>query len=664
MPTPQPPSPIPPATIQTLRDEFRWLSANWRAPRLRTITEFAEQEIVIPEGPFEGRKFRVARQPYAGLLFREIESGRWRRFAMYGPVQSGKTLSAFIVPLLYHLFEVKETVICGVPTMDVAYDKWHEEILPVILRTRYAKELPQDGRGSRGGSFESITFQHGPTLKFMSGRGRDEKRSAFTARVVVVTEADKFDVAGEASKETDPIGQLIARTEAYGDLSRIYMECTVSNRRGRIFREHSRGSAGEILCPCPHCQTDVSPGREQLIGHEHAANEIEAEQQAAFYCPNCGVQFSDDDRVAMNRDAHVAHHNDTTRTCGLRWSAFNNLFWTAGHIGVAEWRAANDPDAADPDAGEKGLLQFTWAIPWDPPEWDVVELDARQVAQRRGRLERGIVPAGYSILTVGCDLGKRYGHWIAIAWTPDGTPHVVEYSAFDIPSDQLGIETAMLAALREFRERILRGFRSESGGVVLPVHVLIDARYYGDQVFPFCRESQPTHDRLFVASMGLGYGKQYRAAYSEPKAVKGDVILIGPHYHIVHRHDHQAFVVMVNADNWKTFLHERLATPLGQTGACTFYEASDRHEHTTIAKHLTSEKQVEEFVPGKGMVTRWERLHRSNHYFDAAYNACVAGHLAGVRLAAVREPAPAPALPRRDALTTPDGRPYLITERQ
>ncbi len=47
---------------------------------------------------------------------------------------------------------------------------------------------------------------------------------------------------------------------------------------------------------------------------------------------------------------------------------------------------------------------------------------------------------------------------------------------------------------------------------------------------------------------------------------------------------------------------------------------------------LTAERKTEEFVAGKGVVTRWERIRRQNHWFDALYNAAVAGHAAGVRL--------------------------------
>lgn len=37
-------------------------------------------------------------------------------------------------------------------------------------------------------------------------------------------------------------------------------------------------------------------------------------------------------------------------------------------------------------------------------------------------------------------------------------------------------------------------------------------------------------------------------------------------------------------------------------------------------------------MAGKGVVVRWERMRRQNHWFDALYNACAAGQALGVRL--------------------------------
>ena len=58
----------------------------------------------------------------------------------------------------------------------------------------------------------------------------------------------------------------------------------------------------------------------------------------------------------------------------------------------------------------------------------------------------------------------------------------------------------------------------------------------------------------------------------------------------------------------------------------TFFQAGP-HEHLGLVKHLTAEHKIEEFVAGKGVVVKWERLRRQNHWFDALYNRRLQGML-------------------------------------
>jgi phage terminase large subunit GpA len=218
-------------------EDLLWFLSQSRPRRLRSMRQFAEEEIVIPSGPFIGRRFRCARQPYTGLWFDQIDSGRWSRCVATGPTQSGKSLTCFVIPMLYHLFEMGETVICGLPDMDMAADKWREDILPVIDQSRFRSLLPSAGGGSRGGRVESLQFANGATLKFMSGGGSDKSRAGFTSRVVVITETDGMDKAGGNSRESDKITQIEARTRAYGSRKRIYMECTPSLENGRTWQD-------------------------------------------------------------------------------------------------------------------------------------------------------------------------------------------------------------------------------------------------------------------------------------------------------------------------------------------------------------------------------------------------------------------------------------------
>jgi phage terminase large subunit GpA-like protein len=90
-------------------------------------------------------------------------------------------------------------------------------------------------------------------------------------------------------------------------------------------------------------------------------------------------------------------------------------------------------------------------------------------------------------------------------------------------------------------------------------------------------------------------------------------------------------LVEIDTDHWKTWLHQRLAAPLERAGIITFHKAPP-NEHLALAKHLTAETKTEEFVADKGVVVKWERIRRQNHWLDALGYACAAAHLAGVRL--------------------------------
>ena len=53
--------------------------------------------------------------------------------------------------------------------------------------------------------------------------------------------------------------------------------------------------------------------------------------------------------------------------------------------------------------------------------------------------------------------------------------------------------------------------------------------------------------------------------------------------------------------------------------------------------------KTEQFAAGKGVVSKWERIRRQNHWFDALYNACVAAYDCGIRLVQQELPPEPPA---------------------
>lgn len=596
------------------------------------MREFAENEIIIPDGPFRGRRFRTDRQPYSGLMFDQIDSGKWSRIVVTGPTQSGKTLSGYVVPILYHLFEVGETVIAGLPSMDMAGDKWEQDILPAIEASRFRSLIPTRGAGSRGGKVSSITFLNGATLRFMSGGGSDKKRAGFTSRVLVITETDGMDESGDSSREADKITQLEGRTRAYGSQARVYMECTVSIEKGRTWQEYTKGSESRIVVRCGHCGDWVTPERDHLAGWQDAESKIAARASARFLCPSCGVLWTEEERRSLNEGAKVVHRGQEvtpegdivgampeTDTLGFRWNAFNNLFVTSGDIGADEWRAAH---AANSDNAEKELRQFVWTLPHEPEVIDSVPLEMDAICRRVAKTGRGVLPPGTVLIAVGVDIGKFVGHYVVLAFRADGCATVIDYGAFDIASHNMAPDKAIPAALWEFRARCEEGW-----GGMQPEEVWIDSGFETAAVYSFIRSA----GSKFRPTKGWAAGGWQSGRYHKPSKLGNEIRHIGEQYHFAKQSKEGVTLVHIDADHWKTKTHQRLTIPDSESGAITLF-AGLPNEHLTYARHVTAEKQVEEWTPGHGMVSRWEKIRKANHFFDATAIALVAGNHLGCRL--------------------------------
>lgn len=300
-----------------IREEVTWFVRACRPRRFRGIGQFAEQEIIIPDGRLAGTRFRSRVQPYSGLVFAAMDAGRspghgWRRIILVGPTQSGKTLCGFVVPVMYHAFEIGETVIVVVPDIDMVADKWSKDIRPVIARSRYRDLLPTSGEGARGGTVRSsVTLGNGATLRFMTAGGDDQSRAAYTARVAVVTELNAFGKRKAASDEADMWRQIQGRLRSYGDRGVIYGECTVTTATGLVWEEYKAGTMSRIAMPCGYCGGYVSPGREHLVGWEDARSAVEAEALARWCCPACGIIWEPGDREVFARGSVLLHAGQT-----------------------------------------------------------------------------------------------------------------------------------------------------------------------------------------------------------------------------------------------------------------------------------------------------------------------------------------------------------------
>jgi phage terminase large subunit GpA-like protein len=605
------------------------------------MRKFAEEELVIPSGPYEGRRFNCRRQPFSGLWLDEVDSGRWDEIDSTGPSQSGKTLLCFLLPVLYHLFERCERVVVGVPSLDMVSDKWSLDLLPMIERTQYRQFLPESGSASRGGRAALIRFGNGAALRFMTGGGNDKTRSHFTARVLCITETDGFDETSERSREADKISQLEARTRAHGAERLHYKECTVTQSWGHIWTRYQQGTRSELRTPCPHCGAWIAVERQHLVGWQEATSEVEAKEKAAWSCPACSAAITDEQRIASNRDAKLMHKGQTisangtiegplpaTRTLGFRWSAWHNLLMPAAELAADEWNGAR---AKDLENAEKKLCQFVWCVPWDPQTSPEDELDPHLIAQRKDSLPPGVLPADTKFLTVAVDCGKWQSWFLVLAFRADGRIHIPAYEVVEVHSDQFNEDVALLMALRQMREEFSKGWLlAGSQQRRLPDAVWVDAGDWPDVVHRFAKESGTFPDGIWMACLGRGASQMRQQYYHAPERTNNNIRRIGDGWHVARMPKYRSYGATMDADHWKLWVHSGLRLDLDRPGSVSLFDAGvgkmARDRHNKLARHFCAEQLVLD-ADGKA---HWER-HGANHWLDCAAMAGAAGNAVGFR---------------------------------
>lgn len=618
-----------------------------RPPKCREMGRWAEEEIIIPNGPkyvhgLETR-YKCDFMPCSRLFFNEVSCGYWREFNSVGPTQTGKTLTCGIIPVLWHLFERNETVVFGIPDMEMAFDKWREDIKPVLLKTRYASMIPKSGHGSRGGEFNSIQFTNGATLRFMTGGGGDKSVAGFTSRVLVITEVDGMDEERDTSREGSRIKQLEARVMGFGENAVCYKECTASVKEGAIWQGYENGSQSRIFLPCQHCGDYVFLERKHLVGWETAKSEVEAYENSGWCCSSCGAIWSEEDRKQSNLAGVLVHKGQTiengavtgprppTFTLGFRWSAVNNLFVPAGMIGMEEWKLSQNQENT---SLEKSLFQFRHAIPWEDTNIQLTEMSSKTVLSHVRDIGRGTCPQGTSDVTIGVDTHENILYWTAISFG-DSFPggHIVDYGTWDVRSNELGVESAIVIATRELAERMYGDpFLVDGGGAITPNLVLQDSGWQTKTVYLACAEVRKLIKGInWLPSKGMGINQRGGKYYSAPRRKSHNVPIIGNQYNIS-RLDGGNRVFEVDANFWKGVVQSRFMLDQANPNALTLCKARGQHEHQGFAHQVSAHRQVDKFVPGKGIVHLVESIRQADHYADATYLAIVAGeHVRSLR---------------------------------
>lgn len=285
-------------------------------------------------------------------------------------------------------------------------------------------------------------------------------------------------------------------------------------------------------------------------------------------------------------------------------------------------------------------------LPDDTADDSLLSVD--EICAKINGLARRRVPLKCDRLTMFVDVQKALLFYVVIAWAEDFTGAVIdygswpdqhrhEYSLADAnPSIQTlfpkaGFEGALYAALSALTDECLgREWEREDGAVLKIERALVDANWgqSTDVVYQFCRQS--SHAGVILPSHGRYVGASSKPM-TEYRKQQGD--RLGFNWMIPNVAGKRAIRhVIYDTNYWKSFIHARLAVPVGDKGSFTLYGRIPG-AHQLFAEHLTAEYRVK--TQGRGRtVDEWKLKPQShdNHFLDCVAGCAVCGSMLGASL--------------------------------
>ncbi|MCA9253131.1 MAG: phage terminase large subunit family protein [Phycisphaerales bacterium] len=275
-------------------------------------------------------------------------------------------------------------------------------------------------------------------------------------------------------------------------------------------------------------------------------------------------------------------------------------------------------------------------------------LTAEQIADKTNGMKSGEIPLAATHLTMFIDVQGKALFWLVVAWESDFSGYVIDYGTepdqqtpyftlrdvrktLAMKSPRAGLEGAIYAGLERLTDAMLgREWRRDDGAMVRIDRCLIDANWgqSSDVVYQFCRQSK--HASVLLPSHGRYVGAS-SIPFSDYKKKRGD--RVGLNWRIPKitgrrtvRH------VVFDTNYWKSFVHTRLAVPMGDPGCLSLF-GRNAEKHRLLSEHLTAEYRVK--TQGRGRtVDEWKMRVDGidNHWLDCLVGAAVAASMQGAVL--------------------------------
>lgn len=447
-----------------------WADA-WTPDPVKSVCEWADEHIVLPDASAEAGRFRSSRTPYVAEILESLSPHSpvqrvvWLAGAQVGKTQTGLNWLAASMHMWPSIALIVE------PNLDVSKKLSQQKLGPLIQNTDVlAERLAHDGD-----KLFQKDFAGGGQITLVGAKSPSGLRS-LSVRYLLIDELDAYDA--DLKDEGSPLSLAEARTASYQSKRKVFLTSTPTVKGfSAIENEFLKTDQRRYFVPCPHC------GHFQLIDWKRIRFNKEAPTSAMLLCedPECGALIEEHHKTRMLEAGEWrATATSQNGTRGYHISALYSPYgWYSWLDAAKEWvEALKDP------LKMKSFINLKLAETWEASSEGV---DPNSLKSRLESYDQ--VPNAVRILTAAVDVQKDrlevkvkgYGaqeeSWLIAYHVEDGDPS----------KDEVWFK------LDEF---LAQTFTREDGGEMRIDTTLVDSSFLTETVYRYC--ARRANRRIFA----------------------------------------------------------------------------------------------------------------------------------------------------------------------
>ena len=377
--------------------------------------------------------------------------------------------------IAYHISQDPSPILVVQPTLDLAQTWSKDRLAPMLRDTPVLQGLVKDPRARDSGNTTLHKVFPGGHIT-ACGANSPSSLASRPIRVVLCDEVDRYPVS--AGSEGDPISLAKKRAATFWNRKIMLVSTPTNKGASRIETAYEESDQRVFFVPCPHCETS------QQLKWSNVKWDEDKPETARYVCNDCGVEWSEPDRLRAIRNGKWKATNEFKGVAGFHLSTLYSP-WTPLADGVRDFLEAKKQPAT----------LRVWVNTYLGESWEEQgeAVDDYELSQRREDWDA--LPREVLLLTAGVDVQDDRLEVEVVGWGLDEESWSIHYQTiYGDPSSPKVWEDLDVVLARKWEH--------ESGSEMIATATCVDSGgHHTQSVYKYCKARE---GRRVFAIKGVG----------------------------------------------------------------------------------------------------------------------------------------------------------------